>query len=137
MTGDLGWLDDNGYLRITGRKKDVIIRGGHNINPARIEDLVMQHNAIERAAAIPVADARLGEKICLAVMFRAGRTASAAQILDHLDAAGLTKYEMPEFFLELPDIPLMPNGKIQKLDIVKWVHDGTVKPMPIQHRHGG
>jgi acyl-CoA synthetase len=70
-------------------------------------------------------------------MFRAGRTASAAQILDHLDAAGLTKYEMPEFLLELPDIPLMPNGKIQKLDIVKWVHDGTVKPMPIQHRDGG
>ena len=137
MTGDLGWLDDNGYLRITGRKKDMIIRGGHNINPARIEDLIMQHNAVERAAAIPVADARLGEKICLAVMFRAGRTASAAQILDHLDAAGLTKYEMPEFFLELPDIPLMPNGKIQKLDIVKWVHDGTVKPMPIQHRDGG
>jgi acyl-CoA synthetase len=137
MTGDLGWLDDNGYLRITGRKKDVIIRGGHNINPARIEDLVMQHNAIERAAAIPVADTRLGEKICLAVMFRAGRSASAAQILDHLGAAGLTRYEMPEFFLELPDIPLMPNGKIQKLDIVKWVHDGTVKPMPIHHRDGG
>jgi acyl-CoA synthetase len=136
MTGDLGWLDKNGYLRITGRRKDVIIRGGHNINPARIEDLVMQHSAIERAAAIPVTDARLGEKICLAVMFRAGRSASAAQILDHLDTAGLTKYEMPEFFLELPDIPLMPNGKIQKLDIAKWVHDGTVKPMPVQRRQG-
>jgi acyl-CoA synthetase (AMP-forming)/AMP-acid ligase II len=136
MTGDLGWLDDNGYLRITGRKKDVIIRGGHNINPARIEDLVMQHGAIERAAAIPVTDARLGEKICLAVMFRAGRKASAAQILDHLDTAGLTQYEMPEYFLELPEIPLMPNGKIQKLDIVKWVHDGTVKPTPVARQHG-
>jgi acyl-CoA synthetase len=137
MTGDLGWLDDNGYLRITGRKKDVIIRGGHNINPARIEDLAMQHNAIERAAAIPVADARLGEKICLAVMFREGRTASAQQLLDHLDMAGLTRYEMPEYFVALPDIPLMPNGKIQKLDIVKWVHDGTVKPTPVARQHGG
>ena len=137
MTGDLGWLDENGYLRITGRKKDVIIRGGHNVSPARIEDLVMQHGAIERAAAIPVADARVGEKICLAVMFRAGHSASTQQILDHLDRAGLTKYEMPEYFLELPDIPLMPNGKIQKLDIVKWVLDGTVKPAPVQRRQGG
>jgi len=134
MTGDLGWLDDNGYLRITGRKKDVIIRGGHNVNPARIEDLVMQHDAIERAAAIPVADARFGEKICLAVMFRAGRSASVEQILDHLDLAGLTKYEMPEYFLELANIPLMPNGKIQKLDIVKWVRDGTVKPSRVERR---
>jgi acyl-CoA synthetase len=137
MTGDLGRLDDNGYLYITGRKKDVIIRGGHNINPARIEDLVMRHDAIERAAAIPVADARLGEKICLAVMFRPGHTASVDQILHHLGAAGLTRYEMPEFVLELPDIPLMPNGKIQKLDIVKWVLDGTVTPVPVAPRHGG
>ena len=137
MTGDLGWLDENGYLRITGRKKDVIIRGGHNINPARIEDLVMQHKAIERAAAIPVADGRVGEKICLAVMFRTGRSASVEQILDHLDLAGLTKYEMPEYFLELTNIPLMPNGKIQKLDIMKWVQDGTVKPAPVERRQVG
>jgi acyl-CoA synthetase len=132
MTGDLGWLDENGYLRITGRKKDVIIRGGHNINPARIEDLVMQHKAVERAAAIPVADGRLGEKVCLAVMFRSGQTATAEQILSHLDTAGLTKYEMPEFFVELPEIPLMPNGKIQKLDIVKWIHNGRVVPTPVR-----
>jgi acyl-CoA synthetase (AMP-forming)/AMP-acid ligase II len=136
MTGDLGRLDRNGYLRITGRKKDVIIRGGHNINPARIEDIVMRHEAIERAAAIPVADARLGEKLCLAVMFHAGRSVSVEQILDHLGVAGLSKYEMPEFFLELPDIPLMPNGKIEKLEIVKWVLDGTVQPAPVGRQAG-
>lgn len=132
MTGDLGWLDENGYLRITGRKKDVIIRGGHNINPARIEDMVMQHKAVERAAAIPVADARLGEKVCLAVMFRSGQKVTAEHILDHLNTAGLARYEMPEFFIELPEIPLMSNGKIQKLDIVKWIHDGRVVPTPVR-----
>jgi acyl-CoA synthetase len=131
MTGDLGRLDDDGYLHITGRKKDVIIRGGHNVNPARIEDMVMQHRAIERAAAIPVADERLGERICLAVTFRAGKSASAEQILDHLDDLGLTKYEMPEFFVALADIPLMPNGKIRKLDLTKWVHDGLIVPQPL------
>ena len=65
MTGDLGSLDADGYLRIVGRKKDVIIRGGHNIYPARIEELAMQHPAIHQAAAVPIADARLGEKVCL------------------------------------------------------------------------
>ena len=60
MTGDLGWMDADGYLRITGRKKDVIIRGGHNIYPGRIEALATRHDAVERAAALPVADPRLG-----------------------------------------------------------------------------
>jgi acyl-CoA synthetase len=132
MTGDLGWLDSNGYLRITGRKKDVIIRGGQNINPARIEEVVMRHMAVERAAAVPVADARLGERICLAVMFRPGLEVGADEILDHLDSAGLGRHEMPEFFVACDEIPLMPNGKIQKLEIVRWMRSGRVVPTPVR-----
>lgn len=132
MTGDIGWLDENGYLRITGRMKDVIIRGGHNINPARIEDLVMLHQAVERAAAFPLADVRLGEKVCLAVMFRSGRNASIEEILSHLDDAGLTKFEMPEFFVELREIPLMPNGKIQKQDIMNRLRAGQLVPTAVR-----
>ena len=101
MTGDLGWIDENGYLRITGRKKDVIIRGGHNIYPAKIEALASTHHAIQRAAAVPVPDHRLGERVCLAVMFRSGTTASPEEILKHLDEVGLSKYDMPEFFVEV------------------------------------
>ena len=73
MTGDLGWVDENGYLRVTGRKKDVIIRGGHNIYPAKIEALSATHHAIQRVAAVPVPDPRLGERVCLAVMFWPGK----------------------------------------------------------------
>ena len=131
MTGDLGWIDDAGYLRVTGRKKDVIIRGGHNVNPARIEDLAMQHRSVERAAALPLADARLGERICLAVKLRDGHAAEPAQILDHLAAAGLSKYEMPEFYVELADVPLMANGKVQKAEIARWVRDGRLVPSPV------
>src|SRR5262245_27818330 len=60
MTGDLGSLDAQGYLRIAGRTKDIIIRGGHNIHPARIEELATRHQAVQRAAAVPVKDTRLG-----------------------------------------------------------------------------
>jgi acyl-CoA synthetase len=131
MTGDLGWVDENGYLRLTGRKKEVIIRGGHNINPARIEELVMRHDTVERAAAIPVPDPRLGERVCLAVMFRASKSVPVETLLDHLSAAGLSRYDMPEYFLPLPEIPLMSNGKIQKQDILKWINDGEATPLAI------
>ena len=79
MTGDLGSIDAQGYLRITGRKKDIIIRGGHNIHPARIEELATRHPAVQRAAAVPVKDARLGEKVCLAVVNRAGQSVDAGR----------------------------------------------------------
>jgi acyl-CoA synthetase len=132
ITGDLGWLDENGYLRVTGRKKDVIIRGGHNINPARIEDLAMQQTGIERAAALPIADPRLGERICLAVQFRADQPIEAREILAQLAQAGLSKYEMPEFLLALPDLPLMPNGKVQKAELLQGLRDGRLVPTPVQ-----
>src|SRR5262249_29234686 len=123
--------DQNGYLRVTGRKKDVIIRGGHNIYPARIEALAMRHAAIEHAAALPVRDPRLGEKVCLAVTFRAGRRVPPEELLAHLDAAGLSKYEMPEYFLELERIPLTPSGKIRKRDLLEQIETGAVTPTPI------
>src|SRR6185312_4391881 len=99
MTGDLGSLDAQGYLRIAGRTKDIIIRGGHNIHPARIEELATRHPAVRRAAAVPVKDARLGEKVCLAVVFEPGKSATPAQLLAHLGEAGLSRYDMPEYFL--------------------------------------
>jgi acyl-CoA synthetase (AMP-forming)/AMP-acid ligase II len=132
MTGDLGWMDENGYLRITGRKKDVIIRGGHNIYPARIEDLAMRHPAVERVAAVPVADERLGEKVCLAVMWRAGARVAPAEMLDHLDAMGLSKYDMPEYFLDVDQIPLTPSGKIRKRDIADAIAQGRATPTPVR-----
>jgi acyl-CoA synthetase len=79
MSGDLGRLNAQGCLEIVGRKKDLIIRGGHNIHPARIEDLAMRHAAIARCAAFPIADRRLGEKVCLAVIWHDGGERSAGR----------------------------------------------------------
>jgi acyl-CoA synthetase (AMP-forming)/AMP-acid ligase II len=132
MTGDLGWVDENGYLRLTGRKKDVIIRGGHNIYPAKIEALAGTHPAIQRVAAVPVSDPRLGERVCLAVMFRPGQATAPDDILQHLDDVGLSKYDMPEFFLQVDEIPLTASGKIRKRDIVDWIAEGRAKPTAVR-----
>jgi acyl-CoA synthetase (AMP-forming)/AMP-acid ligase II len=132
MTGDLGWVDEKGYLRVTGRKKDVIIRGGHNIYPAHIESLASRHDAIKRVVAVPIPDPRLGEKVCLAVMLHPGKIATPQEILRHLDAAGLSKYDMPEYYLQVDDIPLTASGKVRKRDVVEWIAEGRVHPTAIR-----
>ena len=137
MTGDLGWVDANGYLRITGRKKDVIIRGGHNIHPARIEALAQLHPAVARAAAFAVADARLGEKVCLAVMTAPGAAIGDEALLAHLDAAGLSKFDMPEYVLMLDEIPLTATGKILKRALIEAVRAGALQPQPVRWRGKG
>jgi acyl-CoA synthetase len=132
MTGDIGWMDEAGYLRVTGRKKDIIIRGGHNIYPARIESLALRHDAIDRAAAVPIADERLGEKVCLVVAPRSGRSIEAADMLEHLDASGLSKFDMPEYFVALEQMPLTTSGKILKRDLVSAIQEGRITPAPVR-----
>jgi acyl-CoA synthetase (AMP-forming)/AMP-acid ligase II len=77
-------------------------------------------------------DPRLGEKVCLAVVFRAGQKVAPADLLDHLDAVGLSKYDMPEYFLRLDEIPLTPNGKMLKRAIMDWIAEGRVTPEPVR-----
>jgi acyl-CoA synthetase len=134
MTGDLGWIDERSYLHVTGRKKDVIIRGGRNIHPARIEALALRHDAIEKAAAFPVGDARLGERVCLAVVARGDMRVDPEAVLEHLDASGLSRYDMPEFILLLSEMPLTASGKLLKRELVQRVAEGRVRPLPVRFR---
>jgi acyl-CoA synthetase len=134
MSGDLGRLDERGCLEFVGRKKDLIIRGGHNIHPARIEDLAMRHAAIARCAAFPVPDRRLGEKVCLAVIPHDGEAVDADELLAHLHGAGLSRYDMPEYFIAIGSFPLTASGKILKRELVQWAKDGHIQPTPIRWR---
>jgi acyl-CoA synthetase len=136
MSGDLGRFDAAGNLEIVGRKKDLIIRGGHNIHPARVEELAMRHKSVARCAAFAVADARLGEKVCLSVIYHEGESAEAEAMLAHLHAEGLSKYDMPEYFIAMEAYPLTASGKILKRELVEWAKSGHIAPMPVRWTGG-
>jgi len=129
MSGDLGSMDASGNLRIEGRIKDLIIRGGHNIYPSRIESLALTHPAVLKAAAFGVADERLGERVCLAVI----GTISAPDMLEHLAAEGLSKFDMPEWFLAVNELPLTASGKILKRELSSMVKRGGLSPEPVRY----
>jgi acyl-CoA synthetase len=136
MTGDLGRLDESGCLRITGRKKDVVNRGGRKIYPGRIEELALRCHAVEKAAAFPVPDARLGERLCLAVVTRDAAPLDAERLLCELDAAGLPRHDMPEFVLPVPRMPLTASGKIVKRELVAAVAEGRMTPLAVRFSGG-
>jgi len=132
MSGDLGRFDAKGNLQIVGRKKDLIIRGGHNIYPAHIENLTVKHPAVLKAAAFPVADERLGERVCLAVMTRDGTAVDGDALLEHLSEHGLSKYDMPEYFIRMDAFPLTASGKILKRELVEWAKAGKIAPAAVR-----
>ncbi len=112
-TGDLGTFDAGGLLRIVGRKKEMIIRGGANIYPREIEEVLYQHPDIMDAAVIGIPDARLGERTCACVVPRAGRTLDFAAVVDFLRPK-IATYKLPEIVEILSEMPRTPTGKIQK-----------------------
>ena len=130
LSGDLGSFDINGNLRIEGRIKDVIIRGGHNINPSRIESLTLEHTRVEKAAVFGLPDDRLGERVCLALI----GDVSPEEILAHLAREGLSKYDMPEWFLDVDAMPLTASGKILKREMIEMVDRGELTPLPVRYK---
>ncbi|GAA4013509.1 hypothetical protein GCM10022384_67340 [Streptomyces marokkonensis] len=111
-TGDLGLIDDRGRLRIVGRRKDVVIRGGLNISPAEVESVLITHLAIRDVACVAVADPLYGERVCACVATSADL--SLAEITAHLAAAGMEPRKFPERLLLLAALPLSAAGKVDR-----------------------
>ncbi len=128
-TGDLGFIDSDGYLVLTGRKKDIIIRGGVNISPAQIENLAASHPAVISAVCIPVADEDLGHRICLCLVLQEGtERPSLPQFTRYLHEQGLEKNKLPEYLRYFRQLPLGPAGKIDKKRL-------TVELESVQFKH--
>jgi len=115
MTGDVGVLDADGYLAITDRKKDIIIRGGENVSAAEVEEILVRMPDVAEVAVVAAPDARLGEIGC--AHFRMLHRAPApdlATVRAELERAGLARPKWPELIREVPEFPRTPSGKIQK-----------------------
>ncbi len=116
-TGDIGRLDGDGYLTITDRKKDVIIRGGENIASKEVEDILMLHPSVIEAAAVGIRDERLGEKVAVFVHLRPGHIIDLFEIGRHFSACGVAKQKTPEHLEFVAEFPRSLSGKIRKVDL--------------------
>jgi acyl-coenzyme A synthetase/AMP-(fatty) acid ligase len=113
-SGDLGVLDDDGALSIVGRKKEIIIRGGLNIAPREIEEMLLAFDEVDRCAVIGLPDERLGERVCACVTLRPGSTLELDEMVERLRAAGLATYKLPQVLRVVDALPMTASGKIQK-----------------------
>ncbi len=112
-TGDLGTLDEKGYLRVTGRLKDMIISGGLNIDPVEIENLVLQNPAVAAAQVVGVPDRRLGEVVMAFVVLKKGMAATEKEIIDFCSGR-IANYKVPKYVMFVEEFPVTAYGKVQK-----------------------
>ena len=116
-TGDLARMDSAGYIRISGRSKDIIIRGGENIPVVEVEALLYRHPAVAQAAIVAMPDERLGERACAVVVARPGQTLDFAAMVSFLKEHKLAIQYIPERLEMLEAMPATPSGKIQKFKL--------------------
>lgn len=126
-TGDMATLDEKGYLRIVGRKMDMIIRGGQNIYPIEIEELLMAHPAVAEAAVIGVPSVIGGERVRAYVVTKDDNAISARELLDYLRGK-LAPYKIPDDVRFVPDLPHSPAGKVQKFILQQSAAEEGRKP---------
>ena len=115
-TGDLGFIDDDGYLHIRDRKSLVIIRGGANVYPAEIERVVHELDGVVACAVVGVADERLGERVMAAVELAPGAAVTAEELTAHC-LANLAKYKVPERWVFVDGFPRNSMNKIQRREL--------------------
>ncbi|MFG2881172.1 long-chain fatty acid--CoA ligase [Streptomyces sp. NPDC048297] len=120
-SGDLARRDEDGYLYIVDRKKDLVIRGGYNVYPREIEEVLHEHPAVALAAVLGIPDERLGEEVAAAVVLRPGAEVSAGELQEYVRER-VAAYKYPRHVWLMDALPLGPSGKILKREISAPVH---------------
>jgi cyclohexanecarboxylate-CoA ligase len=123
-TGDLGRIDADGMVTITGRVKDIIIRNMENISAKEVEDILFTHPLVADVAVIGVPDARTGERVCAVVVPAEGAMVTLADVVAHCRAAGLMTQKLPERVEVVDALPRNPTGKVLKFALRDQFSDG-------------
>jgi long-chain acyl-CoA synthetase len=110
-------MDEEGYYFVTGRLKELIIKGGENIAPREIDDVLYKHPAVMDAAAVGIPDAHYGQEILCAVVFKPGVSATEGELRAFCEKE-LGRYKTPKVFKFLADLPKGPSGKVQRLKLL-------------------
>jgi fatty-acyl-CoA synthase len=112
-TGDLGIIDEDGYCRITGRCKDLVIRGGENVYPREIEEFLYGHAKVQAAQVCGVPDERYGEEVCAWIQLKAGTEATEEEIREFCRGR-IAHYKIPRYIRFVGEFPMTITGKVQK-----------------------
>ena len=115
-TRDMGWMDEDGYLYVAGRKDDMIIRGGENIAPAEVEAVLQSHPSVEEAAVVGVPDVEWGQRVVAFVVLRPGASLSPEALTDFCRER-LASFKKPEVVRFVAELPKNPMGKILRKDL--------------------
>lgn len=118
-TGDIGMKDESGYYKVTGRLKDMIIRGGENIYPREIEEFLYTHPAVKDVQVIGVPDAKYGEEVMACVILKPDAAPTEEEMIDYV-RKGLSKFKAPRYVRFLNEFPMTASGKIQKFKMREW-----------------
>jgi acyl-CoA synthetase (AMP-forming)/AMP-acid ligase II len=116
-TGDVGTLDADGYLTITDRRKDLIIRGGENLSSKLIEDILTEHEAVAEAAVVAAPDPLYGERVYAFVVLRPGAELSLTDVRAHFSVSGTARQLTPERLEVVDSLPRTATGKVRKADL--------------------
>jgi acyl-CoA synthetase len=120
-SGDLCTLNPEKYLKVVGRKKDIIIRGGQNISPSEIEDILYKHPKIKNVAIVGIPDERMGEKACAFIVPNEGQIIMFDEMIEFLALHNIAKYKYPEKLELIDNLPMTASGKIQKFMLSKMI----------------
>jgi cyclohexanecarboxylate-CoA ligase len=119
-SGDLGVMTDDGYVRITGRTKDIVIRGGMNISVREIEEMLAHHPALQASSVVGMPDERLGERVCCFVVTARGHnTPTVEDMREFLLARGMAIQKTPERIVAVDALPMTATGKVLKQELRK------------------
>jgi acyl-CoA synthetase (AMP-forming)/AMP-acid ligase II len=120
LTGDMGILDEEGYLHLVGRRREVIIRHGFSVYPREVEDRLQSHPAVREAAAVGIPDDVLGEAICACIVPIEGAIVTGPEIMDWCQVT-LADYKVPDLVRFLDDFPRTGNGKPRRVELARMI----------------